>query len=171
MKVKSTFKGFALIEVLIAMVIISVGLLSLAKFQSNIMRSNLLAKERTKAVIFAQDGIEVYRSLAVDLADNSTLGGNAVTKTDISNSSPYRTTEFTRTQEIKKLENGDIEIAMTVTWPDLNNEGAASEETTVSLTSVISRQAINDAAAKLMLRPSVGFTCFSGLQPGLDGMC
>jgi len=72
-------KGFALLEVLVAMVIISIGLMSLAKFQSNIMRSNMLAKERTKAVVFAQNGIEVYRSFVIDLVDNSTLGGNAET--------------------------------------------------------------------------------------------
>ncbi|HFE37167.1 MAG TPA: prepilin-type N-terminal cleavage/methylation domain-containing protein [Gammaproteobacteria bacterium] len=176
MKQKNFDKGFTLLELLIAMLILSVGLLSLTKFQSSIMRSNILAKERTKAIAFAQDGIEEQRSYLLRLTDNSKLGGLSVNEVDVKlqldNESLYRTTRFTRQQKITKLPNGDIEIAMEVSWPDLDkDDGSASEATRIYLTSLISRQAINDAVAKLKLQPSVSFSCFGGSPPDLAGKC
>ncbi len=157
-------KGFTLLEVLVALVILSIGLLSLAKFQTSVMRSNVIAKERTKAVILAREVIENYRIFSVDSINDNTF--------EINNTALNRTTNFSRTYETQTLINGDMRISVTVTWPDLNNDkGKATDETTIRLGSVISTQELNRNMAKLKLTPSVGLTCLGGYSAGIEGGC
>lgn len=148
---RKTAAGFSLIEVLVSLVILSVGLLSLAKFQTNIMRSNIQAKERTDATLLAQEVIDIYRS--------ETIGQISVPEFV----DDYQTTSFTVTQRVRVLSMDEKEIKVTVTWPDMAHADAeVTDETTVSLMSVVSEQKINSLASRSVLYPSVGFTCFSG---------
>lgn len=54
--------GFTLLEVLIAMVILSVGLLALARFQLTVIKGNTDSREITTAVVLAETKIEELMS-------------------------------------------------------------------------------------------------------------
>lgn len=154
-------RGFSLIEVLVSVVILCIGLLSLVKFQTSIMRSNMLAKERTKAVILAQEAIDLYRSIPLDRVDIPLVIDE------------YHTTTFTLTQNVNVLGNGEVKVAITVTWPDISDDGGkVTDETTVALASVVSMRDINRLSTRDTLIPTVGFTCLpSGKIVNVGGNC
>ena len=143
------------------MVILCIGLLSLAKFQTNIMRSNMLAKERTKAVILAQEAIDVYRSIPLERVNVPIVIDE------------HRTTTFTLSQDTNVLANGEVKVEITVTWADISDDdGKVTDETTVTLASVVSMRGINRLSERSSLTPSVGFTCLaSGNVVSIDENC
>ena len=65
---KQARRGFSLVEVLVAVVIMSLGLLALASLQSALIRSSSDAKARSLAMAIAKQKIE-------QLAAYQTLGG------------------------------------------------------------------------------------------------
>lgn len=69
-------KGFTLIEVMIAMVIFAVGILSVAAMQTNATRGNTSANRATRSFIWCSDRMEVLKSLPYTafLTDPSLLG-------------------------------------------------------------------------------------------------
>jgi len=54
-------EGFSLIEVLVSLVILAVGLLGLALFQSTAIKGNVIASKWTVATELAQDRLERFR--------------------------------------------------------------------------------------------------------------
>lgn len=54
--------GFSLLEVLITLIVLGIGLISLAKFQGTVLQDNDLAKARAIAVQLAEEKIEDLRS-------------------------------------------------------------------------------------------------------------
>lgn len=56
-------RGFTLLEVLIAMVVLSIGLLATAGLTAGIMRANLLSNRMTAAMTLAQHKMETIRGL------------------------------------------------------------------------------------------------------------
>jgi len=68
-------EGFSLIEVLIALVILSVGLLGLALFQTTAIKGNALASKWTVATELAQDRLERFRHVGWDNIASSAAGG------------------------------------------------------------------------------------------------
>ncbi len=68
--------GFTLIEVLIAAVILTFGLLAMATFLGSLVSKNSGNERRTMATLIAQDKVEDLRGLAlkndISSADNST---------------------------------------------------------------------------------------------------
>ena len=72
--------GFTLIEVLIAVLVLSIGLLGLASLQMNALRNNQNSYYRTVATILANDFADRIRSNAAGVAAN---GYNAITRTSI----------------------------------------------------------------------------------------
>lgn len=56
------FRGFSMIEVLIALVILAVGILGVASLQGNALRSNYGAHLRSQATTIAQDMVERLRT-------------------------------------------------------------------------------------------------------------
>lgn len=82
-------QGFSLIEVLIAMVVLSIGLLGIAKLQGTAMTGNVFSRDGTVAVQLAEEMIERVRAHAgndpADYDDIDTSGscsGSAPAKTD-----------------------------------------------------------------------------------------
>lgn len=59
---KNHQRGVSLIEVLITLIVLGMGLMSLAKFQGTVMKDNGMGKERTVAVHLAEQKIEDLRS-------------------------------------------------------------------------------------------------------------
>ena len=64
--------GFTLIEVLVAMVILSVGLLGTAALITGIIRSNKVSNRITTATVLAQDKMEEIKNAGYTNAGNET---------------------------------------------------------------------------------------------------
>lgn len=105
-------KGFSLIEVLIALVILSIALLGLAGLMVTTTKSNSYGNQMTEAVTFGQDKLEELRITRRDLivSDNDEVQG--------STGVPYR-----RSWTISTLPNPtppptDLQkaITLTVSW-------------------------------------------------------
>jgi len=62
--------GFTLVEVLVTVVVVSIGLLGLAGLQINGLRANMSSEARSKATLLASDIIERMRANPVGLTDN-----------------------------------------------------------------------------------------------------
>jgi len=146
-------RGFTLVEVLIALVILGIGSVVLVQLQTNMIRSNTIAKQRTDATLLAQNTIENFRSKVTSDIKN----GSDTYQSD--------TTLFTRIWETSNLKSasgidtGDIEIKVTISWPDISftdesGNSVASESTTIYLSSIISRQSFSDSAIQLKLSKS-----------------
>ena len=81
-------KGVSLIEVLITLLVLGMGLMSLAKFQGTVMKDNSVGKERTVAIHLAQQKLEDLRNFSIlttpipqiavpPLASYQAIGNNA----------------------------------------------------------------------------------------------
>jgi type IV pilus assembly protein PilV len=62
-------KGFTLVEILIAMVILGIAFMGLANMQVSCINSNSNSSQLTKAIILAQDKMEEIKSLNPDHPD------------------------------------------------------------------------------------------------------
>jgi type IV pilus assembly protein PilV len=96
MRKKITFQkikhlnGFTLLEVLVAMLILSIGLLGLAALQANTLKLNHGALQRSHAIFLTydmMDRLRANRTAALagqcDIAMGATLGGTALCDTDV----------------------------------------------------------------------------------------
>lgn len=59
-----TATGFSLLEVLIALIVLGMGLISLARFQVTVMQDNSLSHERTTAIHLAEQQLDLLRTYA-----------------------------------------------------------------------------------------------------------
>ena len=79
-----TMRGIGMIEVLVTLLVVSVGFLSMAGLQTVAKRSNFDAVQRTTAVILAQDVLEKMRANPLSLEEYLTastgLGGATLTE-------------------------------------------------------------------------------------------
>ncbi len=77
-------KGFTLVETLVAMVVLGVGLLAIAKMSLYYTRSNVIAHTISEATVLAQEKMERLRAYATsERADNfSVFDFNYLTSTD-----------------------------------------------------------------------------------------
>jgi len=74
-KLVKSNKGFTLIEVLIAVLVLSIGLLGLASLQANGLRSNFGAYARSQAVILANDMADRIRANPTATASYNNING------------------------------------------------------------------------------------------------
>lgn len=140
--------GFTLIEVLIAVVVLAVGLIAMARFQATVLQGSALARERSEAVALAEQKIEQlrnYRDLAnsstvldyVDIAAACATTGTLETAV-YSNSSGSGNTVYSRTcTSTAAVTSGTYSytpITVTVTW---SRPGGSTADTTVTLRSII----------------------------------
>ena len=79
-RLRNNNSGFTLMEVLVAMLILSVGLLGMAALITGIINSNKLSNRISTATVLAQDKMEDIKRIGYD---------NAVSETKASMSSPY----------------------------------------------------------------------------------
>lgn len=107
--------GISLIEALVAMVVISVGTLSIVKLQTELTAAGGLSKARVVAVQLAQEKIEEMRNLAI-ADDYDAIAGGADDPTTIGNA------EFTRTWVVTPITTdgqGDRrQVVVSVAWVD-----------------------------------------------------
>ena len=107
-------RGLTLIEVFITLIILTGGLLTLAKFQGTLLFSNSLAKQRTEATMLGQKKIEMLRSYStLSEYDAIVTDNDSVTGT---NANYLRTWTVTQHTDIAAPLYDDI--VLTVTWTD-----------------------------------------------------
>ncbi len=69
----SSYKGFTLIEVLVALVLFAIALTGFASLLTGTLQANAQAKRRTAAVNLAQDKLEELRTTAAPEAGSDTV--------------------------------------------------------------------------------------------------
>ena len=110
----SRMGGFSLIEALISFVIIAVGMLALAKFQSASVESNTDSKVRTEALNLAQSRLEIFRSLE----DEAAFQARLATSTGV-DATEGNHTRFFRSWSITRQATPDrAEVDVIVRWSD-----------------------------------------------------
>ena len=113
-------KGFSLIEILIAMIILAIGLLALAKMQVTAMHGNAFSSTTTDATTVAQDALEQLMTL--DYADADLNDGNHPpgSQAQVSGTQQIQGVNYTISWDV--TDNSPIPdaktIAMTVTWTE-----------------------------------------------------
>lgn len=141
--------GFSLIEVLIAISVLAVGLIAMARFQATVLQGSSLARERSEAVALAEQKIEELRNYrdainTTTALDYSEIAASCATTgtvetTVYSNSSNTGNTVYTRTcTSTAPVNSGNYsytQITVKVTW---SRPGAtAGTDAQISLSSVI----------------------------------
>lgn len=123
--------GFSLMEVLLCILILSVGLLSLGRFQATLINNESLGKQRLEAVNLAQAKIESLRNFQVI---NTTTGSFAyqdiVTGSDSISASnaTYARSWLVATSTTPAYKT----VTVTLSWTDQNGRGQ-----TIKLASII----------------------------------
>jgi len=103
-------KGFSLLEVLIGLIILSIGLLAIAGMQVTAIRGNFFSSNLTQASILAQDRMEILRNLDISHADLSVGTHHEGT---------IGTTIFTREYTVSLVPwTTMLDIIVTVRWRD-----------------------------------------------------
>lgn len=141
-------RGFSLIEVLIALVVLAIGLLGLGLLQTLNLRYTQSANQRTVATTLAGellDTIRTNRSMAgayvMSASDFTTKPTRETGCGSIANLTAAANAERWRCEVMEKLGddafavvnvNAAREISVTITWDDLPNEQASVQlETTL----------------------------------------
>jgi prepilin-type N-terminal cleavage/methylation domain-containing protein len=158
--IRDNNRGFTLIEVMVAVIILAVGLLGLAKFQGELVRSAAATKDRTAALALAEKKIEDLRAfsqkaLPVDGSGSDILWSTANNQTN----SVIMAYDYIADNQGGRLDPGDQveyvtgsgeqltlswamqavpiigaqEVVVTVSWTDQKNQLQ-----TVQLTEIIS---------------------------------
>ncbi len=111
MKYSLKSDGFTLIEILIAIVILSVSLLALAALMATTTQNTSFGGHITEAVTFAQDQLEQLRV---------TQWANIVTGTDTT--PPVGSTGIVYTRNWNVVVNGNVRtVTITISWTDRIN--------------------------------------------------
>ena len=79
---RSGTRGFTLLEALIALLVLSFGMLAIAGFQATLSRNSDLAKQRTEALRLAQQKMERLRAFGQVATDPTTGAGHKFNYTD-----------------------------------------------------------------------------------------
>ena len=118
----TTETGFTLIEVLVAMTILSVGLLAIATMQISAIQTTGGAKSISKGVMWAEDRMEMLSSLAYTEALIADTG------TDIDDPSPPSGFDISWTVDDENPQPNCKLITITVRW----NERGMNKVTTLT---------------------------------------
>ena len=145
---KQAQRGVGLIEALVAFLVLSLGMLAMARVQSDLRAHAELARQRTESVRIAQQDIETLRAYSVlsatasALVDARSFDQIAATSATIDSIGPTR---YELTRQVGAFADGQAaSVAVTVRWNDRRGE---SQHTTLS--SVIARGTPALAAALL----------------------
>ena len=130
--------GFSLLEILIAMVIVGVGLIALARFSTTGLKESNMSQQRVQAVTLGEKKIEELRAQIVNGTDFANLGDN--------NDAPpaQGNTNYARTWTVTTTSSGAKQINMNVRWTD-----RAGQQQDIFLTSVVSKVTPKDASVSL----------------------
>ncbi len=139
-KIIQQIKGFGLIEVLLATVVLGIGLVGVAQFQGNVYKDGSLSKQRAEALIIAEKKLEELRHFSTiseyeNIFTNSLSGIQPIENTTIDRD----TTTFTLKAYVKPDPTGrSTDISVEVTWPDQTDSGNVTDDTTVKVSTIVS---------------------------------
>jgi len=105
-------RGFTLVEILVAIVTLSIGLLAMAGLTTGVMRGNAFSNRMTTAIMLAQGKMEDIRRLGYSgtpTADKTTTEDYG----SIANHAPYKRTTFT---DVGSPAPGMKRVTVTVYW-------------------------------------------------------
>ena len=132
MKTLLARRGFTLLEALVALAVVSIGLMGVVRLQGLMVRYADVSKQRSEATRLAQQQIETLRSYttievaAGQLSWNGLAGGNDSTSTNA---------DFARTWTLSGSSSDPLRrVSVNVAWND-----RAGEAQNVTLNSVISK--------------------------------
>jgi Tfp pilus assembly protein PilV len=115
MKQRSEEAGFTLISVMVAVVLLVIGVLALARTQSLVLAAHSTAGSRTSAVEIARDYLETLRS-----RDPATLQSEAAIRVDESGAANANGA-YTRTVDVQVLTTNLKRVTVQVTTPRSRN--------------------------------------------------
>jgi type IV pilus assembly protein PilV len=104
-------RGFTLVSVLIALLILTIGLLALAKAQAQLVSTQGDTANRSTALSIARDYTEVLRS-----RDPWSLTSEPLAAVD-AQGQPAVNGAFTRTTTVTVLQNNLVQVQVDVTFP------------------------------------------------------
>ena len=111
MKAPRRDSGFTLVSVLVALAILAIGLLALARAQASIVASQGNVANRTTALTIARDYAEVLRSRSP-----WTLVSEAPARVD-ARGTPDANGAYTRTTNVTVLSTNLLQVQVLVTYP------------------------------------------------------
>ncbi|UXY14226.1 prepilin-type N-terminal cleavage/methylation domain-containing protein [Chitiniphilus purpureus] len=111
-------EGFSLIEVLVAMLMISVAAMALARYQGTMTRNTTVAAERNEAVLLGQAELEKARAIVLA---GGTLG--SATSTEVTGQTGVFTVARSAPSTIAVGPNPFSSVQVTISWQD--TEGAS----------------------------------------------
>ncbi|MCF6217272.1 MAG: prepilin-type N-terminal cleavage/methylation domain-containing protein [Gammaproteobacteria bacterium] len=124
-------RGFSLLEVLITLVVLSTGLMAVAKFQGQLIQSSTLAKNRTIAINLAQDKMEGLRGRDFALLASGT---DTIDGSNLASISEH----YVRTWRVA-VDGTNATVEVVVEWGDYSSaSGEVSTDTSIQLVSHIS---------------------------------
>jgi type IV pilus assembly protein PilV len=104
-------RGFTLVSVMVALVVVSVGLLALARAQASMVTSQGITANRTVAVTIARDYAEVLRA-----RDPRTLVSEAAVRVD-REGVPSGSGAYSRTTNVTQVAPNLLQVQVLVTYP------------------------------------------------------
>lgn len=127
--------GLTLIEVLIAVLVLSIGLLGFAGLQASALQFNHSAHMRTTATNLAYDMVDRMRANpgpalngSYDIAYNeSAPTGGSVVATDLNGWRQMVTNELPGGESAISVTNATGEVTVRIRWDDTRGEGDATE--------------------------------------------
>lgn len=133
-----TQDGFTLIEVMVAVVILSIGLLGLAGLQATGLRHNQSASFRSTATVLAYDIADAMRANRTDARDGkydtsltaSAPSGSAIYQADLNNWLTELALRLPAGDGAVSVENDMVTV--TVQWDDSRGASAAQQFVMVS---------------------------------------
>ncbi|MCK5533239.1 MAG: type IV pilus modification protein PilV [Halopseudomonas aestusnigri] len=130
---RSAVRGFGLLEVLVTILVLSVGLLGMAALQLNAMKYNQTASVRTHAVVLAYDIADRMRANRAIARS----GGYAISLTAAASGSGIAGTDLAAWKQAvaSTLPNGQGAVQMsgnvttiTVQWDESRSGGSATQQ-------------------------------------------
>lgn len=153
-------KGFSIIEALIASVVVAVGLLGAAKFQTELLRQSTSVKDRSMALSAANELIESVRANNIPMVYNALFDGSDVSNAYATASSGAMTRDWYVTDFGAQNYKG---VKVDVNWTD------SSSNNTASLATYISRNDPLSSGSSIIFAGSsnnTSSTTFSGIVSG-----
>lgn len=148
-------QGFGILEVMVAIVILAIALLSLGRFQGAILQTESNSKSRSVAAQLAQDKIDELRGFT---PGSTTLGYTAIGSSSAAETITLSNTTFTRSWTVSS--NTDLVykiLTVKVSWT--NPDGTSFEvEHATSIQDTKAELVVGDGTLKSTTGPTVPYT-------------